>query len=96
MTTINTTNYMLTFPEFNHQLTEVFPEAKKFNSKNWTTQQHAGWTEALYEAQDFNSAVEYMQKREWRYHFNGVIGEGATLTEAIKNHQIKYDEHLIS
>lgn len=90
------TRYCLkTFPEFNSDILEILPSFySKSNSKNWTTQQHCGWTEALYEAQGDSQAIEYMQTRLWRYHFNGVIGEGVDLTEAIKDHKVKYDEHL--
>lgn len=92
---INKTSYMRTFPEFNEEIMETLPHFySKSTSKNWTTQQHCGWTEALYEAQGDNQAIEYMQDRTWRYHFNGVIGQGIGLDEAIKDHEVKYDEHL--
>jgi len=90
---INTTHYLRTFKEFQAEIKEhSFDE---FYFKNWTEQSHAGWTEALYVAQDGCLAIEYMQTRMWRFHFNGVIGEGLTLEDAIKNHKVKYDEHVI-
>ena len=92
---INTTNYLRTFTEFNLECLKVFPNFYEVSIiKNWTMQDHAGWTEALYEAQVDNQVIEYMQTRAWKYHFNGVIGFGASLTDAIKDHKIKYEEHM--
>ena len=92
---INTTNYLRTFKEFIRECQENVPSfSETFITKNWTEQDHAGWTESLYQAQDGILAIEYMQTRIWRFHFNGVIGEGLTLEDAIKNHKVKYDEHI--
>ena len=92
---INKTSYMRTFLEFNLECLEVFPRFYEESTiKNWTTQDHAGWTEALYQAQINSQVIEYMQDRTWRYHFNSCIGSGLSLEEAIKDHKVKYDEHL--
>ncbi len=88
---INTTYYLQTYFEFLKQCEEVF-ETDVFQSKNHTDQEHCGWTTKLYEAQDGFHTIEYTQTRLWLYGFNGAVGEGPTLQEAVADHKQKYDE----
>ncbi len=92
---INTTYYLRSYPEFLEECERVL-KTDEFQCKNYTAQKHCGWTESLYEVQSGFIAIEYMQNRIWRYHFNGSIGEGLTLDEAVADHKQKYDEAFFS
>lgn len=77
---INTTNYLLSFKEFCQEI-----EQSQYNTdlaENFTQKDHIGGSDVLYQCQHGFHAVQYLQTREWRVHFNGSIGNGSTLSEA--------------
>ncbi len=89
---INTTHYLRSFSEFCKEL-----ESENINTGcavNVTAKPHCGWDTNLYECQDGFIAVVYRQDRVWEYHFNGYVGEGLTLQDAIADHKEKYKEYL--
>lgn len=89
--TINTKHYLKSYDEFVKECEKGFGTAL-FQCKNLTAGKHCGWTESLYEAQCDFTAIVYTQTRVWEYHYNGTIGRGLTLDEAIDNHKVEYDE----
>jgi hypothetical protein len=91
MLQINTTHYLRSYPEFRRECSRIFG-TDEYQCRNHTAQDHCGGTEALYEAQHQEAGIQYMQTRVWKYHFNGTVGTGLTLDEALSDHERKYDE----
>ena len=88
---------MKTFKEFVEEIVnnfdEKFASEIKAKAENFTLKNHAGTSDTLYQCQFDWFAIEYTLNG-WKYHFNGYIGKGASLSEAEANHSELYQEYL--
>jgi hypothetical protein len=77
------------------QAEENFPE-KWITSRNFL-EKYPHWAQTSkpwYELQFRGWAITYSQGK-WEYSFNGVTGQGDSLTDARDAHHAKYHAHLV-